>query len=104
MCLAYRKKRVLKVSFIRFGRAENTLYLCTINPSHVYLRTYQKNITMAIYIKPIPVLTGKVAELFEKFAHENEAKRESVDFTQQREAMQIILERSKQFKIKHGIS
>lgn len=27
---------------------------------------------MAIYIKPIPTLTGKVAEKFEKIARENE--------------------------------
>lgn len=35
---------------------------------------------MAIYIKPIPTLTGKVAEKFEKIARENEKKRGTVDF------------------------
>ena len=30
---------------------------------------------MAVYIKPIPVLTGKVAKKFEKAARESEAKR-----------------------------
>lgn len=59
---------------------------------------------MAIYIKPIPTLTGKVAEQFEKNARENEAKRGSVDFSQQAKAMRDILERSRQFKVEYGIS
>lgn len=58
---------------------------------------------MAIYIKPIPTLTGKVAERFEKIARENEAKRGSVDFSRQMEAYYRIMESSKQFKIEHGI-
>lgn len=58
---------------------------------------------MAIYIKPIPTLTGKVAEKFERIARENEAKRGTVDFSRQREAFYRIMERSKQFKIEHGI-
>ena len=38
---------------------------------------------MAIYIKPIPTLTGKVAEKFEKIARENEKKRGTVDFSRE---------------------
>lgn len=38
---------------------------------------------MAVYIKPIPTLTGKVAEKFEKIARENEKKRGTVDFSRE---------------------
>jgi len=66
--------------------------------------TYFNNLNMAIYIKPIPTLTGEVAERFERIARENEARRGTVDFSRQREAMQTILKRSRDFKAKHGIS
>lgn len=59
---------------------------------------------MAIYIKPIPTLTGEVAERFEKIARENEAKRGTVDCTQQMRDMEIILERSKKYLAEHGLS
>lgn len=49
---------------------------------------------MAIYIKPIPTLTGEVAEKFEKIAHENEAKRGTVDFSREVAMTKRILERS----------
>lgn len=49
---------------------------------------------MAIYIKPIPTLTGKVAEKFEKAARESEAKRGSVDFSREAAMTRKILEKS----------
>ena len=49
---------------------------------------------MAVYIKPIPVLTGKVAEKFEKTARESEAKRGTVDFSQEVEMVKHILAKS----------
>ena len=45
---------------------------------------------MAIYIKPIPTLTGKVAEKFEKIARENEKKRGTVDFSREVEMLSLI--------------
>jgi len=59
---------------------------------------------MAIYIKPIPTLTGEVAEKFEKIARENEAKRGTVDCTQQMRDMETILERSRKYLAEHGLS
>jgi len=79
--------------------------LRTLKKKFVPLRQNVKiQVIMAIYIKPIPTLTGEVAEKFEKIARENEAKRGTVDFSQQMRDMETILERSKQFKIKHGLS
>ena len=49
---------------------------------------------MAVYIKPIPTLTGKVAEKFEKIARENEKKRGTVDFSREVEMTKRILEKS----------
>lgn len=49
---------------------------------------------MAIYVKPIPTLSGKVAENFEKVARENEAKRRTIDFSQEVEMTKRILEKS----------
>lgn len=49
---------------------------------------------MAVYIKPIPVLTGKVAEKFEKAARESEAKRGTVDFSKEVEMVKHILAKS----------
>lgn len=49
---------------------------------------------MAVYIKPIPVLTGEVAEKFEKAARESEAKKGTVDFSKEVEMTRRILERS----------
>jgi len=54
----------------------------------------ETQVIMAIYIKPIPTLTGEVAEKFEKIARENEAKRGSVDFSREVEMTKRILERS----------
>ena len=48
---------------------------------------------MAIYIKPIPTLTGKVAEKFEK-------KRGTVDFSREVEMTKRILEKSNLRKFK----
>ncbi len=45
---------------------------------------------MAVYIKPIPTLTGKVAEKFEKIARENEKKRGTVDFSREVEMTKRI--------------
>ena len=55
---------------------------------------------MAIYIKPIPTLTGKVAEKFEKIARENEKKRGTVDFSREVEMTKRILEKSNIRKFK----
>lgn len=55
---------------------------------------------MAIYIKPIPTLTGKVAQAFEKIARENEAKRGTVDFSREVAMTKRILERSNLRKYK----
>lgn len=51
---------------------------------------------MAIYIKPVPTLHGKVAERFNKTAKENATmKRATVDFTKQVKIARAILEKSK---------
>ena len=55
---------------------------------------------MAIYIKPIPTLTSKVAEKFEKIARENEKKRGTVDISSEVEMTKRIMENSKLRKIK----
>lgn len=49
---------------------------------------------MAIYVKPIPILTGKVAENFEKNARASEAKRKTVDFSKEVAMTKRILEKS----------
>ena len=58
---------------------------------------------MAIYIKPIPTLTGKVAEKFEKIARENEKKRGTVDFSREVEMTKRILEKSNLRKFKKWV-
>lgn len=50
---------------------------------------------MAYYIKPIPTLTGDVAQRFNERAAEAEANRGSVDFTEQVETMRKILKEAK---------
>lgn len=55
---------------------------------------------MAIYIKPIPTLTGKVAEKFEKMARKNESRRGTVDFSREVEMTKKILEKSNLRKFK----
>lgn len=55
---------------------------------------------MAVYIKPIPVLTGKVAEKFEKTARESEAKRRTVDFSKEVAMTKSILARYYERKFK----
>lgn len=52
---------------------------------------------MAVYIKPIPTLTGKVAEKFEKIARENEKKRGTVDFSREVEMTKRILGKNQTF-------
>jgi len=46
---------------------------------------------MAIYIKSIPTLKGKVAERFNEHAAEAESKRGSIDFSNQIETARRIL-------------
>ena len=58
---------------------------------------------MAIYIKPIPTLTGKVAEKFEKIARENQKKRGTVDFSREVEMTKRILEKSNLRKFKQWV-
>ena len=53
-------------------------------------RNYER--IMAYFIKPIPTLTGDVAERFNERAAEAEANRGSVDFTEQVEVARSILE------------
>lgn len=49
---------------------------------------------MVVYVKPILVLTGEVAEKFGKAARENEAKRYTVDFSREVAMTKRILEKS----------
>ena len=58
---------------------------------------------MAVYIKPIPTLTGKVAEKFEKIARENEKKRGTVDFSREVEMTKRILEKSNLRRFKQWV-
>lgn len=50
---------------------------------------------MAYYIKPIPTLTGEVAQRFNELAAEAEANRGSIDFSEQVETMRKILAEAK---------
>jgi hypothetical protein len=51
---------------------------------------------MAIYIKPVPTLHGRVAERFNRIAAQNATeKRASIDFTKQVKIARAILEKSK---------
>lgn len=50
---------------------------------------------MAYYIKPIPTLTGEVAQRFNERAAEVEANRGSIDFSEQVETMRRILAEAK---------
>lgn len=54
-----------------------------------------------MYIKPIPVLTGKVAEKIEKAARESEAKKGTVDFSKEVKMTRSIL--AKYYKRKHKL-
>lgn len=49
---------------------------------------------MAIAISNIPVLDGKVAEEFVQKAQEAEKEKGTIDFSEQRVAMQKILDRA----------
>ena len=49
---------------------------------------------MAYYIKPIPTLTGDVAQRFNERAAEAEANRGSIDFTQQVKIARTILSKA----------
>ena len=50
---------------------------------------------MAYYIKPIPTLTGDVAQRFNERAAEAEENRGSVDFTEQVDSMREMLAEAK---------
>lgn len=50
---------------------------------------------MAIAIKQIPVLRGKIASAFVKKADDNLAKKHSVDFSAQAKSAQNILAKAK---------
>lgn len=52
-------------------------------------------LVMAYYIKPIPTLTGEVAQRFNERAAEAEEKRGSIDFTDKVEAMRAMLREAK---------
>ena len=54
----------------------------------------QKCDIMAIAISNIPVLKGKEAEVFIRKAEEAEKERGTIDFSEQRNAMKIILEKA----------
>lgn len=60
----------------------------------------KKLFIMAVYIKPIPVLTGKVAEKFEEAARKSEANRATVDFSREVAMAKRILEKSNIRKFK----
>ena len=49
---------------------------------------------MSIAIGNIPILTGKEAENFFRKAEEAEKERGTIDFSEQRNAMKIILEKA----------
>ena len=49
---------------------------------------------MASYIKPIPVLSGRSAEVFESKIRENYSQRGSVDFSYQVKQVQFALTKS----------
>lgn len=55
---------------------------------------------MAIAIRPIPVLTGKTAERFEKMVAENKEKPTTVIPDECRQAVRRMLERSRSVVIK----
>lgn len=62
----------------------------------VTLHWNQNKLTMAFYPKPIPTLTGEVAERFIRKAEYNETYRKrSIDFTEQVAKARRILARSK---------
>lgn len=82
------------------GNANNSLF-CNYSEEKDYLcKTIKKQEIMAIEIKPIPVLRGKVAERFVEEADRNARERRgSIDFTKQVEKMRAILKRSKLYNI-----
>ncbi len=55
---------------------------------------------MAIAIRPIPVLTGKTAERFEKMVVENKEKPTTVIPDECRQAVRRMLERSRNVVVK----
>lgn len=59
-----------------------------------------RKLIITMYIKPIPVLTGKVAERFEKSARKNEAKRGTVDFSKEVKMTKSILAKYYERKFK----
>ena len=68
---------------------------------NIPLQTNQRQYIMAIEIKPIPVLRGKVALRFVEEADRNaKEKRGSIDFTKQVAKMRTILKRSRLYQEK----
>ena len=54
----------------------------------------KKEKTMAYFIKPIPTLTGDVAQRFNERAAEAEANRGSIDFSEKVEIARSILSKA----------
>lgn len=65
----------------------------SINFADVYYNKQILNI-MASYIKPIPVLSGRSAEVFESKIRKNYSQRGSVDFSYQVKQVQFALTKS----------
>lgn len=60
---------------------------------HIFAHGKYRTI-MAYYIKPIPTLTGEVAQRFNERAAEVEANRGSIDFSKQMETARSILSKA----------
>ncbi|MBO5181959.1 MAG: hypothetical protein J6B92_08745 [Paraprevotella sp.] len=77
-----------------FCKLKQTIYLCgAFNIQHT---------TMAIAIKPIPVLTGSAAKRFIEIAEANESKASATSVSQEmRDSIKKMMERSRHIVIKH---
>gem|GEM_PF-908432 len=77
-----------------FCKFRQTIYLCSaFNIQHT---------TMAIAIKPIPVLTGSAAKRFIEMAEANESKASATSVSQEmRDSIKKMMERSRHIVIKH---
>lgn len=53
---------------------------------------------MAVYVKAIPTLRGKVAERFEKLSEDNVRRRASVSFSKEAENSYAILRKKQDMK------
>ncbi len=75
---------------------EHLFYIVIIGILTILLYLCRTNIcNMAICIKPVPTLHGRVAAKFDSMATHNESKRATVDFTRQVRIARAILEKSK---------